>query len=227
MIYLIRDRDYLKIGHAQNIKQRMDNYKTHNCYFELLSYKEGNYADESYLHTLCSPWHYTLEWFHNVPEVMDMFNNYESLLENVWEQVKKDIEDIGSMIINNHQTSESFAEFKYKCNKQYLSLKEKLELLKKQVQLSFSEDKTSIKKYRQIFDNIYKMFDSIWIKPGIYQITELQTITIVNDIFPTKYDEHVMYRSKLEEQMRKFYKQECSEKTMFEIPIIIETKEGL
>ena len=198
----------------------MDNYKTHNCYFELLSYKKGNYADESYLYMLCKPWHHTLEWFHNVPEVIDMFNNYEVLLETVWNQIKKDIDELGSMLYNNHSSSESFAEFKYKCNKQYPSLKEKLDSLKKQMHLSFNIDVKTIKKYIQIFNNIYKMFDSVWIKSGIYQITDSQTITIVNDIFPTDYEDHCDYKDKLEEQMRKFYEQERSAESMFQIPLL-------
>lgn len=61
MIYLIKDREYLKIGYTKNIDSRMSNYRTHNPHFELLAYKEGLKQDESKLHKLCSNYKYTTE----------------------------------------------------------------------------------------------------------------------------------------------------------------------
>lgn len=53
MLYLIEDRDYLKIGYAKKVKDRMSNYKLHNCYAKLISSKEGSMINEKELHELC------------------------------------------------------------------------------------------------------------------------------------------------------------------------------
>ena len=53
MLYLIKDHDYLKIGYASNIKDRMKGYRTHTLYTELLDVKPGNTTDEKNLHELC------------------------------------------------------------------------------------------------------------------------------------------------------------------------------
>ena len=53
MIYLIKDRDYLKIGYSANIDQRKKSYDTTNCYAEIIMTKDGSRKDESNLHKLC------------------------------------------------------------------------------------------------------------------------------------------------------------------------------
>lgn len=58
MIYLVEDRDYLKIGHAKDIRSRMNNYITENVYCKLIACKEGTKTDESRLHKLCDKWRY-------------------------------------------------------------------------------------------------------------------------------------------------------------------------
>lgn len=89
MLYLIEDRDYLKIGYAKNIKDRMSNYKLHNCYAKLLSSKEGSMINEKELHELCKEWHYQGEWFYNVPEVKQIFEEYDSFDESKYIWFKK------------------------------------------------------------------------------------------------------------------------------------------
>lgn len=76
MLYLIEDRDYLKIGFTIDMKNRMNSYKTTNCYATLIDTKPGTRIDEKELHRLCEPHHYTREWFHNTQEVRDIWNNY-------------------------------------------------------------------------------------------------------------------------------------------------------
>lgn len=77
MIYLIEDRDYLKIGYAADVKARMKQYKTHSLYPTLIAQKPGGSEDEKRLHKLCSQWNVENEWFQNCQEVKDIFNSYE------------------------------------------------------------------------------------------------------------------------------------------------------
>lgn len=53
MIYLIEDRDYLKIGYAEDVDKRIKQYKTYSLYPKLLTYKIGSMEDERNLHQLC------------------------------------------------------------------------------------------------------------------------------------------------------------------------------
>lgn len=81
MIYLIEDRDYLKIGYAEDVNKRYKQYKTHSLYPKLINHKIGTKEDERNLHELCKQWFISGEWFHNCKEVKDIFNNYESKLD--------------------------------------------------------------------------------------------------------------------------------------------------
>lgn len=76
MIYLIEDRDYLKIGYAEDVDRRFKQYKTYSLYPKLLAYKIGSMEDETKLHQLCEQWHVSGEWFKNCQEVKDIFDNY-------------------------------------------------------------------------------------------------------------------------------------------------------
>lgn len=61
MIYLIEDRDYLKIGYTKNIVDRLTTFELHNCYAKLLIVKEGTLKDEEALHKLCKEYKYKRE----------------------------------------------------------------------------------------------------------------------------------------------------------------------
>ena len=89
MLYLIEDRDYLKIGYANNIKDRMSGYRMHNCYATLISSKEGLMCNEKELHELCKQWQYRGEWFYNTPEVKQIFEEYNSFKESDFIWLKK------------------------------------------------------------------------------------------------------------------------------------------
>ena len=58
MLYLLKSGNYLKIGYAKNIEERMKLYTTHNPDFELLDKKEGTLLDEKELHRICKKWKY-------------------------------------------------------------------------------------------------------------------------------------------------------------------------
>lgn len=61
MLYLIKDRDYVKIGFTKDIEDRIKTYKTHNMYFELIDTKPGTKKDETALHDLCKKYQYQSE----------------------------------------------------------------------------------------------------------------------------------------------------------------------
>jgi len=76
MLYLIKSGNYLKIGSAQNIEQRMKTYKTHNPDFQLLATREGNKNEETQLHKLFKDKKHYGEWFDYSEEIINTFNNY-------------------------------------------------------------------------------------------------------------------------------------------------------
>lgn len=87
MIYLIEDRDYLKIGYAEDVNKRIKQYKTHSLYPKLIKTKIGTVEDEKNLHQLCGQYWVSGEWFKNCPEILDIFNKYEPKLDLL--QIKK------------------------------------------------------------------------------------------------------------------------------------------
>lgn len=94
MLYLVEDRDYIKIGFTTNLKQRKSNYKTDNCYAKFIDWKPGTRADETKLHELCKKWLYDREWFHNVPKIREIWNNYNSDILKEFEIIHKNIHRI-------------------------------------------------------------------------------------------------------------------------------------
>ena len=128
MIYLIEDRDYLKIGYAEDVDKRFKQYKTYSLYPKLLTYKIGSTSDERKLHQLCEQWHISGEWFKNCPEVRDIFNNYNTefdllnlkqivchnlkLLEHIMKRYQYKDPDVWSRFNPKHLTNAQ--EFQYK-----------------------------------------------------------------------------------------------------------------
>lgn len=81
MLYLIEDRDYLKIGYTNNLEQRFKAYELHNCYARVINVKKGTRADELVLLNLCKDYQYKGEWFFNCSEVKQIFNTFISNLD--------------------------------------------------------------------------------------------------------------------------------------------------
>lgn len=98
MLYLIENGAYLKIGFTTNLQSRLKTYKTHNPNFSLLNSKDGIKQDETMLHKLCNQYKYEREWFHNTPEVIEIFNNYESIIFKNWSLTTKILDDFISGI---------------------------------------------------------------------------------------------------------------------------------
>ena len=108
MLYLIKDRDYLKIGYASNIKDRMKSYKTHTLYTELLDVKPGSTTDERNLHKLCSKYLVELEWFKNCEEVLSIWRNYEpevikdlDIIKNIIEKADEELSRVHLELFKN------------------------------------------------------------------------------------------------------------------------------
>ena len=72
MLYLLKSGNYLKIGYAKNIEERMKLYTTHNPDFELLDTAEGTLLDEKELHRICKKWKYRTEWYYYDEEIIKM-----------------------------------------------------------------------------------------------------------------------------------------------------------
>lgn len=117
MLYLIRDRDYIKIGYTSNLDQRQKAYETTNCYAEVIMTKDGTRKDESNLHKLCDKWHYKNEWFHYDDEIIKIFEEYHSdyeerliKLETKTKEIEETLKSINvqlSMFNQNFKTIDS------------------------------------------------------------------------------------------------------------------------
>lgn len=112
MLYLIQDRDYLKIGYSANVDQRKKAYETTNCYAEIIMVK-----DEKTLHELCKQWHYKNEWFYYNDEIIRIFEQYHSdyeerliKLETKTKEIEETLKNINiqlSMFNQNFKTIDS------------------------------------------------------------------------------------------------------------------------
>ena len=76
MLYLLKSGNYLKIGYAKNIEERMKLYTTHNPDFELLDTAEGTLLDEKELHKVCKRWQHRTEWYDYNEEVIKIFKEF-------------------------------------------------------------------------------------------------------------------------------------------------------
>lgn len=98
MLYLIQDRDYLKIGYSSNMDQRKKAYETTNCYAEVIMTKDGSRKDETILHNLCKPWQYKNEWFYYDEQVIEIFKEYQPNQEQKVKELEESIVDIKNQI---------------------------------------------------------------------------------------------------------------------------------
>ena len=100
MLYLIRDRDYIKIGFTDNLDQRQKAYETTNCYAEVIMTKDGSRRDEKILHELCKQWHYKNEWFNYDDEIVRIFKEYKPDIEEEVKNLKKKIKELEDSLKN-------------------------------------------------------------------------------------------------------------------------------
>lgn len=91
MLYLIKDRDYIKIGYTSNLDQRQKAYETTNCYAEVIMAKDGTRKDEFNLHKLCDKWHYKNEWFYYDDEIVKIFEEHQPDQEERLKKLEADV----------------------------------------------------------------------------------------------------------------------------------------
>lgn len=80
MLYLVKSGKYIKIGYAKNVEQRMKAYSCTNPDYQLLDTSEGNTKMEAFLHKVLKHHQYRTEWFYNVPEVYEIWNDYKQTI---------------------------------------------------------------------------------------------------------------------------------------------------
>ena len=76
MIYLIKNRNYLKIGYSNNIEERLKNYNIHNPNYELLAIRDGTREFETFLHNRFKNLQVKGEWFLYSEDIVNDFLNY-------------------------------------------------------------------------------------------------------------------------------------------------------
>lgn len=80
MLYLVKSGKYVKIGYAKDVSKRMKAYSCTNPDYQLLDTSEGNLKMETFLHKILKPYQYRTEWFYNVPEIYDIWNDYKQTI---------------------------------------------------------------------------------------------------------------------------------------------------
>jgi hypothetical protein len=94
-LYLIRtfgrckDQTALKVGYTANMKNRMDSYKYHNPYSEMISVREGDLLDEARTHTYLISLGFKIdllnEWFKDENEVLQLFHKpFDTMNKVIW-----------------------------------------------------------------------------------------------------------------------------------------------
>jgi len=67
MLYLIKSRNFIKIGYTDNLHTRMQNYRTHNPEIEILGFRFGDLQLEKYYHHIFRNRRVKQEWF-DIPD---------------------------------------------------------------------------------------------------------------------------------------------------------------
>lgn len=178
MLYLIKDRDYLKIGFTTDLKSRLISYNTTNCYCTLLDSKPGSKMDETNLHDLCKPWTYKLEWFTNTPEVINIWNNYESIFPEFID-IKNNIEQVIDILKTKK------LDFK-KCDKLLdLGTYNNMKMLKCVAEESNNEEYVNVLSTWKNLHNIFRFLEYHDHTPNIYYFSDFKIETLYIDNKPT------------------------------------------
>lgn len=194
MLYLIEDRDYLKIGYAKNFDERWKSYMLHNCYCKPLSVKEGAFYDEQELHKLCTPYRFRSEWYYNTQEVIDIFNNYQSNIKEILDNDTKILHQISKDIVELHQNSSNFPEFKFKFDKYIVEKENEIKSIKQHMNRLNSRDDLPFKEIKTCIDYIEKLSKTIYVRSCIIYLCK-ETIDFKNPNYPTKENNYNPYYS--------------------------------
>lgn len=108
MIYLMTDQRFLKIGYTQDVKARLKQLKTGNPSIELVKTKPGSKLDEKAIQAICKQWNIDREWYQNIPEIINIFDEYDPFSKKELEVLKKLYKDA----INNVKEGKWFGAVK-------------------------------------------------------------------------------------------------------------------
>lgn len=92
MLYLIKEygkenKEYLKIGKADNVNKRMQQYNTDCAEFELIDTFEGSIPEESLLHSFLNKYKIKGEWMEYNEEILLLWKLYKELRPKIRESI--------------------------------------------------------------------------------------------------------------------------------------------
>jgi hypothetical protein len=92
MLYLIKEygknnKEYLKIGKADNVNKRIQQYNTDCAEFELIDTFEGSIPDESLLHSFLEKYKIKGEWMEYNEEILLLWKLYKELRPKIRESI--------------------------------------------------------------------------------------------------------------------------------------------
>lgn len=92
MLYLIKEygknnKEYLKIGKADNINKRMQQYNTDCAEFELIDSFEGSTPEEGLLHLFLEKYKIKGEWMEYNEEILLLWKLYKEIRPKVRESI--------------------------------------------------------------------------------------------------------------------------------------------
>lgn len=92
MLYLIKEygknnKEYLKIGKADNVSKRMQQYSTNCAEFELIDTFEGSVPEENLLHSFLEKYKIKGEWMEYNEEILLLWKLYKELRPKIKENI--------------------------------------------------------------------------------------------------------------------------------------------
>lgn len=92
MLYLIKEygknnKEYLKIGKADNVNKRIQQYNTNCAEFELIDTFEGSIPEESLLHSFLDKYKIKGEWMEYNEEILLLWKLYKEIRPKVKESI--------------------------------------------------------------------------------------------------------------------------------------------
>lgn len=92
MLYLIKEygknnKEYLKIGKADNVNKRIQQYNTNCAEFELIDTFEGSLPEESLLHSFLEKYKIKGEWMEYNDEILLLWKLYKEIRPKIRESI--------------------------------------------------------------------------------------------------------------------------------------------
>ena len=92
MLYLIKEygknnKEYLKIGKADNVNKRIQQYNTNCAEFELIDTFEGSLPEESLLHSFLEKYKIKGEWMEYNDEILLLWKLYKEIRPKIKENI--------------------------------------------------------------------------------------------------------------------------------------------